>query len=169
MRNFFKPSLWVGLSLLGTWSFSANAVVMTCGDFQLGDSSACELGTGNNDPYPQDLTAFGVTWESIDKDDAANVMTGNDPDTGSPESWFWWTFEGDGEPTSGDWFLDAAVWGTYDRLVIVLKASDTFAAFELEPEDLTGTWALLAHALSHASLYGIVGDDEPPPVAEPGT
>jgi hypothetical protein len=112
-----------------------------------------------------------LSWEGIDKDEQPDLTTGTDGDTGNPEGWFWWTADGTGEPTSGDWFLDPEVWNLYDRLVIVLKAGPGFSGFELESDDLTGTWNLLEAALSHASLYGVRADTPPPPngVPEPGT
>lgn len=157
-----------GAVLLSTWTVGANAAIIVCGDFQLGDAVACEDGDGNNDPYPFDLTAFGVTWTAIDKDDAAELTDGNDVDTGQPELLFYWTAGPNEDPAdvrSGEWFLDDSIWGVYDRLVIVLKAGSGFASFELESGDLDGDW-ITRQGLSHASLYGIVGDTTVP---EPGT
>ena len=169
MSKFFN---WLataaGVALLSTWSVGANAAIIACGDFQLGDAIACEDGNDNNDPYPSDLTAFGVTWTAIDKDDAADLVDGDDGDTGQPESLFHWTAgvgEDPNDVRSGEWFLDASIWGIYDRLVIVLKAGNGFSTFELESGDLDGTW-ITAQGLSHASLYGIIGDTTVP---EPGT
>jgi hypothetical protein len=167
VRKYFKSIFAVaGLGMLATWSFNANAV--TCGDFQLEAAVQCELGNDNNDPYPSNLEAFGVSWTAIDKDDAAGVVDGNDPDTGELESIFQWTAGPDQDPAdalAGEWFLDDAIWSTYDRLVIVLKAGPTFASFELVFGDLSGDW-FTQQGLSHASLYGIVGDTTVP---EPGT
>ena len=167
MRKYFKSLIGVaGLGMLATWSFDAQAV--TCGDFELNNAVDCEDGTDNNDPYPFDLTAFGVTWTSIDKDEAPDLIDGNDPDTGELESLFHWTVGPDEDPSdarSGDWSLDSAIWDTYDRLLIVLKAGNGFASFELVVNDLTGTW-ITQQGLSHASLYGIVGNGTVP---EPGT
>lgn len=169
MRKYFNSLMSVaGIGMLALWSFNAQAVPMICGDFELGDAIACELGDDNNDPYPGDLTAFGVTWTSIDKDDAADLTDGNDVDTGELESLFHWTIGPDEDPNdarSGEWFLDDAIWDTYARLVIVLKAGNGFASFELESDDLTGTW-ITQQGLSHASLYGIVGNGT---ILEPGT
>src|SRR5688572_22566676 len=167
VRKYFKSTLAVaGLGMLATWSFNAHAAIIACGDFQLGDAIDCEVGVGNNDPYPQNLEAFGVSWTAIDKDAQPGIVDGNDPDTGELESLFNWTNDNpDGEALSGDWFLDNAIWDTYDRLVIVLKAGPTFSTFELEFGDLSGEW-ITAQGLSHASLYGIVGDGTVP---EPGT
>ena len=173
MRKYFKLLFAVaGLGMLAMWSFTAQAVQLTCSgggsNFTLGDAVDCQDGDDNNDPYPGDLTAFGVTWTAIDKDEAADLTGGNDPDTGELESLFHWTAGPDEDPNdvrSGDWFLDDAIWNTYDRLVIVLKAGNGFATFELEFGDLTGDW-ITEQGLSHASLYGIIGDGT---VAEPGT
>jgi PEP-CTERM motif len=170
VRKYFKSLLaLVGLGMLATWSFNAQAVMLTCSgggeDFQLGDAVQCQDGDDNNDPYPGDLTAFGVTWTAIDKDDQPGIVDGNDPDTGELESLFNWTADPGDEPLSGDWFLDSSLWDTFDRLVIVLKAGNGFATFELEVDDLSGEW-ITAQGLSHASLYGIIGDGTVP---EPGT
>ena len=169
MRKYFKLLLAVaGLGMLATWSFNAQAAMLTCGNFQLGDAVACEDGNDNNDPYPSNLEAFGVSWTAIDKDDAADLTDGNDGDTGQLESLFHWTAGPDEDPSDahfGQWFLDDAIWGTYDRLVIVLKAGPVFSSFELEFGDLVGDW-ISEQGLSHASLYGIVGDTTVP---EPGT
>lgn len=173
MRKYFK-SLFalVGLGVLATWSFNAQAVMLTCSgggeDFQLGDAVQCQDGDDNNDPYPGDLTAFGVTWTAIDKDEEAELVDGNDVDTGQLESLFHWTAGPDEDPNdvrAGEWFVDDSIWSLYDRLVIVLKAGNGFATFELEFGDLSGDW-ITAQGLSHASLYGIVGDGT---VSEPGT
>ncbi|HEX9773091.1 MAG TPA: PEP-CTERM sorting domain-containing protein [Steroidobacteraceae bacterium] len=169
MRKFFKSSVaLVGLGMLTAWSFNANAAIIACGDFQLGDAVGCEVGVGNNDPYPSDLNAFGASFAAVDKDESPNVVDGNDPDTGLAESLFFWT-AGEGEDPAdahfGNWFLDASVWDLYDRLVIVLKAGNGFASFELEFDDLTGDW-ITVQGLSHASLYGI---QDGVVVPEPGT
>jgi PEP-CTERM motif len=174
MRKFFN---WIaataGLGLLATWSLDANAVMLSCnggpggGTFQLGDAVQCQDGDDNNDPYPSDLTAFDVTWTAIDKDELADLTDGNDGDTGQPESLFHWTAGPNEDPNdvrSGQWFLDATLWDLFDRLVIVLKAGNGFASFELEADDLSGDW-ITQQGLSHASLYGIEGTQVP----EPGT
>jgi hypothetical protein len=112
-------------------------------DFQLGDALQCQDGDDNNDPYPGDLTAFGVTWTAIDKDEQAGLVDGNDGDTGQLESLFHWTAGPDEDPSdvrSGEWFVDDDIWSLYDRLVIVLKAGNGFASFELEFGDLSGDW-----------------------------
>jgi hypothetical protein len=155
-----------GLGLLATWSFSAQAI--TCGDFTLDPAAACEVGNDNNDPYPGNLDAFGASFTAIDKDEQPDLTAGNDPDTGELESLFWWTADPDQDPNdvrSGEWFLDDAIWDAFDRLVIVLKAANGFASFELVSGDLSGTWSTL-QGLSHASLYGIPGETT---VVEPGT
>jgi hypothetical protein len=156
------------VALLATWTVEANAAVLVCGDFQLGDAVSCANGDDNNDPYPFDLEAFGVTWTAIDKDGAANLTDGNDGDTGQPEQLFHWTAgpnEDPGDVRSGEWFLDDSIWSAYDRLVIVIKAANGFSIFELEAGDLSGDW-ITRQGLSHGSLYGIVGDITVP---EPGT
>jgi hypothetical protein len=169
MRKYFKTFLALaGLGALATWSSGANAAMLTCGNFQLGDAVQCELGDDNNDPYPFDLEAFGESWTAIDKDEAADVVDGNDPDTGELESLFNWSAGPNEDPNdvrSGEWFVDESLWSTYDRLVIVLKAGPTFSTFELEFGDLSGDW-ISEQGLSHASLYGIIGDGTVP---EPGT
>ena len=66
---------------------------------------------------------------------------------------------------SGEWFLDATLWDLFERLVIVLKAGNGFASFELEVDDLSGTW-ITEQGLSHASLYGIADGIQVP---QPGT
>jgi hypothetical protein len=173
VRKYFKSLFAVaGLGVLAMWSFNAQAAMLTCSgggeDFQLGDAVQCQDGDDNNDPYPGDLTAFGVTWTAIDKDEQADLVDGNDGDTGQLESLFHWTAGPDEDPEdvrSGEWFVDESLWSIYDRLVIVLKAGNGFATFELEFNDLSGDW-ITAQGLSHASLYGIIGDGTVP---EPGT
>ncbi len=143
MRKFFN---WIaataGLGLLATWSLDANAVMLSCsgggGTFQLGDAVECQDGDDNNDPYPNNLDAFGASFAAIDKDESPDDVDGNDPDTGQLESLFHWTGEPAGDARSGEWFLDATLWDLFDRLVIVLKAGNGFASFELEVDDLTG-------------------------------
>jgi hypothetical protein len=173
MRKFFNRIASItAVGVLAVWSLDANAVMLSCngggGTFQLGDAVQCQDGDDNNDPYPSDLTAFDVSWTAIDKDELADLTDGNDPDTGQLESLFHWTAGPDEDPNdvrSGEWFLDDAIWSLYDRLVIVLKAGNGFATFELEVDDLTGDW-ITEQGLSHASLYGIIGDGTIP---EPGT
>src|SRR4029453_11426380 len=114
VRKYFRLLFAVaGLGMLAMWSFTAHAVQLTCSgggsSFTLGDAVDCQDGDDNNDPYPDDLTAFGVTWTAIDKDDAADLTDGNDPDTGELESLFHWTAGPDEDPNdvrSGDGFLD---------------------------------------------------------------
>jgi hypothetical protein len=149
---------------------AANAVALTCGQFTLGDATECTGPFVGNDPYPGSIDVFGSIWTAVDKDDAADVTVGNDVDTGNPESWFYWSPAAGQSPTdarSGTWTLDPAIWTLFDRLMIALKAGNEYAVFVLEVGDLDGIWSTAQNGLSHASLYGVPGDDQQLP--EPGT
>jgi len=169
-------------SLLGLAAFApGTASAITCGDYTLNNASACAGNfTGNdtaavpagggglvsvNDPNgdgnPADAL-FGVApdlWARIDRD--------NGPD--EPDLGFSWSPGAGEDPTdvrNGTWSIDASIWDSYGKLMMVLKAGRTFAAFRLVPEDTSGTFAS-TQGLSHATLYGIKGDDQTVP--EPGS
>jgi len=166
-----KTILSIGAaSLLGLAAFApGTASAISCDDFTLEASSYCEGPTAGNDPYPSDLTFNGHVFAGIDKDGSENVIAGTDPDSGNPENWFYWLADPDQDPAdalSGTWNVDSAVWDVYSKLVIVLKTGRQWAAFQLNPTDTTGTWST-PQGLSHASLYGIEGDDQIVP--EPGS
>jgi len=155
----------LGLSALAPETASA----ISCDTFTLEASSYCEGVFIGNDPYPNDLTFNGLLFEGIDKDENENVIAGTDPDSGKPENWFYWSADPDQDPKdalSGSWNVDSAVWDMYNELVIVLKTGRQWAAFQLNPTDTMGTWST-PQGLSHASLYGIEGDDTTVP--EPGS
>jgi hypothetical protein len=158
-----------GLSaLVGT--APAHAAAMSCGDFTLGDATDCAGPIAGNDPFPNPVPdLFGDTWIAIDKDETADENSGSDVDTGSPEEWFYWTAATGEDPNdvrNGTWTLDPAIWSLYGRLAIALKAGNEFSVFVLEQGDLSGIWSS-GKGLSHASLYGVEGDDTQ--LAEPGT
>jgi hypothetical protein len=159
----------VGLSALAVTS-PANAATMTCGDFTLGDAADCAGPIAGNDPFPDPVEdLFGDDWIAIDKDETAGETSGSDVDTGSPEEWFFWTAADGEDPNdvrNGTWTLDPAIWSLFDRLAIALKAGNEFSVFLLEQGDLDGIWSS-GKGLSHASLYGVEGDDTQ--LAEPGT
>jgi len=165
MRALFLSSLGAAAlsSLLSLAPTTASAI--SCGGFTLEASSACEGPIAGNTPYPGALTAFGMDYMAIDKDEDQNIVAGFDPDTGNPESWFHWTGSPVGDATSGEWFVDPAVWSLYGSLVIALKAGPEYAVFLLTPTDSSGTWTSRI-GLSHADLYGKEDDMTMP---EPGS
>jgi len=50
-----------GLGTLAACSLDANAAMLTCGNFQVGDAVPCDVGDDSNDPYPFNLDAFGAS------------------------------------------------------------------------------------------------------------
>jgi len=63
---------------------------------------------------------------------------------------------------SGDFHIDAAVWGTYGRIILALQAkvanvNPDWAAFELTDGVITGDWSIEGSGLDHANLYGMKG------------
>lgn len=65
---------------------------------------------------------------------------------------------------SGNFSIDAAAWGTYDRVAIGFKSGNgrsdpDWAIFELD-DTLSGVWAITGaqQALSHVILYGLAAE-----------
>jgi hypothetical protein len=74
--------------------------------------------------------------------------------------------KGDAE---GTWSVDT--WGTFTKIMAVLKGGSSFSAYLVDLADLSGTWNTLGiekgngkpgPGLSHISFYGIKGDVPPP-------
>jgi hypothetical protein len=178
-----KTILSVGAaSLLGLAALApGTASAIACGDYSLTNASACvgmfngndtdevpapgalvSVNDPNDDGDPADAL-FGIApdlWTFIDRD--------NGPD--EPDLGFYWSPDVGQDPTdvrAGTWTIDASVWDSYGKLMMILKAGSTFSAFLLVPKDVEGTFAS-RQGLSHASLYGIEGDDEQR-VPEPGS
>lgn len=178
-----KTILSVGAaSLLGLAALApGTASAITCGDYSLTNASACagmfsgndtdavpapgalvSVNDPNNDGDPADAL-FGVApdlWAYIDRD--------NGPD--EPDLGFSWSpdpGQDPGDVRSGTWSIDASIWSTYGKLMMILKAGSTFSAFLLVPEDTSGDFAS-RQGLSHATLYGIEGGDDQT-VPEPGS
>jgi hypothetical protein len=177
-----KSILSIGAaSLLGLAALApGTASAIACGDYVLNNASACDGMFNGNDtakvPAPGALVSvndpngdgnpadalFGVApdlWALIDLD--------NGP--GEPDFGFSWSPAPGEDPTdvrSGTWSIDASIWDRYGKLMMILKAGSTFSAFLLVPEDLSGTFNS-RQGLSHATLYGIEGDDQTVP--EPGS
>jgi len=178
-----KTILSIGAaSLLGLAALApGTAAAIACGDYVLNNASACAGMFNGNDtdavPAPGALVSvndpngdgdpadalFGVApdlWANIDRD--------NGPD--EPDFGFSWSpdpAEDAGDVRNGTWSIDASIWDTYGKLMMILKAGSTFSAFLLVPEDLSGTFSS-RQGLSHATLYGIKGGDDTT-VPEPGS
>jgi hypothetical protein len=178
-----KTILSIGAaSLLGLAAFApGTASAITCGDYVLNNASACAGMFSGNDtdavPAPGALVSvndpnddgdpadalFGVApdlWAFIDRDNGPD-----EPDLGF--SWSPDAGEDAGDVRNGTWSIDASIWDTYGKLMMILKAGSTFSAFLLVPEDLEGTFSS-RQGLSHATLYGIEGGDDTT-VPEPGS
>jgi hypothetical protein len=179
-----KSFLSIGAaSLLGLAALApGTASAITCGDYSLTNASACDGMFSGNDtdevPAPGALVSvndpdddgdpadalFGVApdlWVYIDRDNGPD-----EPDLGL--SWSPDAGQDPGDVRSGTWSIDASIWSTYGKLMMILKAGSTFSAFLLVPEDTSGDFDS-RQGLSHATLYGIEGGDDEQKVPEPGS
>ncbi len=161
----------LALAALGLGSTSASAALLTCGQFSLDPASDCELVSPGNDDVDEIGTLFPPpTWTFIDKDEAPTAR----------DDFFLTDFDlnetnygGDNE---GYFFISDALLSTYGEFIVVIKASNEYAAFAVDIANLMasmdfdgfkyGEWSTTDNAISHGSLYG---RGEPTMVPEPGT
>ena len=146
-------------------SGAAHAVTYTCSDYfeagtfgvdgtQNGDLDspgyACNLGNNDNTPTSIEATlaaALGTGWSRLDKSDGTEVY---DPSWPNPL-----TLTPPDGANSGSWSLASGIWGTYDRLVLVLKDGNfdpngkdalpdpiKWVWYEIKPGDYSGDWFL---------------------------
>jgi PEP-CTERM motif len=161
---------------------SAPASALSCGPFSADPAVSCQEGIGAVDSAGDIDTLYPRapdTWQYIDKDEE------NPADPADPwsEDDFYLT-DADGNPydplndvTSGFFYISEALIAAFDELVLVLKGGNAdvkWSAFLLDVPELSdgpdgwrhGTWAS-RQGLSHATLYGIEGDEQSVP--EPGS
>jgi len=175
--------LALGLASAPAYAFPINP--QTCGQWQVDPALSCENapagdvidGAGDIDTlYPR----APDTWQYIDKDD--ELVGDTPPAAGWTEDDFYLT-DADGNPfdpgndTSGFFYVSDAILAAFSELVLVMKGGNDeprWAAFLLDIDNLvadsgynSGKW-LSRQGLSHATLYGIEGDDEQT-VPEPGS
>ena len=158
IETLLRAGLVAGGLLFGVTANAVTCLSAQGANVTVDPSTACEVGVGNNDPFPSDLSAFGFTWEGIEKND-------NDNNTGVLSS------TGNGQ-LSGTWSIDpTGIYPSpYNQFVLVIKSGAGFVAFLLN--GLSGTWqADSPPSLSHISLYGRLGDDNccDQVVPEPGS
>lgn len=147
MESLWFRSGLVALSLL----FGSAANAITCGTVgpqtlqATADPASDCVAVAGNDPFPGALSAFGFSWTAVDKSDSAD---------GSHNGALALTGEGTG---AGTWAIDPSIYpNPYNQFVLVLKGGNNFVAFLLSA--LNGTWQT-SKDLSHASLYGRLGDE----------
>jgi hypothetical protein len=174
--------LALGLASAPAYAFPINP--QTCGQWQVDPALSCENapagdvidGAGDIDTlYPR----APDTWQYIDKDD--ELVGDTPPAAGWTEDDFYLT-DADGNPfdpgndTSGFFYVSDAILAAFSELVLVMKGGNDeprWAAFLLDIDNLvadsgynSGKW-LSRQGLSHATLYGIEGDEQSVP--EPGS
>lgn len=144
-ETLLRAGIIAGGLLFGIGANAATCLSPQGANVTVEPATACEAGVGNNDPFPGDLTAFGLTWSAIDK---------NDDDNNVDEL----TSTGNGQ-LFGTWSIDPSIYpNPYNQFVLVVKSGPGWTAFLLS--GLSGTWSADSPpALSHLSLYGRLGDD----------
>jgi hypothetical protein len=176
----------LALSLASAPAYAFPVSPQTCGQWTVDPALSCEGGTDQNDTaaklddlYPRTPD----TWKFIDKDDEIVGDTPPHPDW-TEEDFFLTDADGNpfdpGNDSSGFFYISNAILASFDELILAMKggnADPRWAAFLLDLDKLVagagdkaaysyGSWQS-RQGLSHASLYGIEGDDQTVP--EPGS
>lgn len=179
-----KTILSVGAaSLLGLAALApGTASAIACGDYSLTNASACAgMFSGNDTAAVPAMGSLVSVNDPNDDGDAADALFGVAPDLwayidrdngpGEPDLGLSWSPDPGEDPTdvrNGAWSIDASIWDSYGKLMMILKAGSTFSAFLLVPEDTSGDFSS-RQGLSHATLYGIKGGGDEQTVPEPGS
>jgi hypothetical protein len=129
-----------------------------------------DWGTGNFDNVADGEAAYtALGWATIDKTDGAGGTMNGALTVSNLDA------------SSGQFWIDAAVWDTYLEVLFVMKSGvgqydPDWAVFSLAKDTVYGLWSIVtkynnANGLSHVNLYyrGRVPEDPPTPVAEPAT
>jgi hypothetical protein len=176
--------LALGLASAPAYAFPISPKV--CGQWSVDPALSCANGTDQNDSADKLDVLYPRTpdeWQFIDKDD--EIVGDTPPAAPWTEEDFFLT-DADGNPfdpgndSSGFFYISNAILAYFDELILAMKGGNDdprWAAFLLDLDQLVvgegdqagysyGSW-LSRQGLSHASLYGIEGDDTTVP--EPGS
>jgi len=123
---------------------------------------------GNDFPAPDtvnDEEFFGFTdWEYLAKQNIGGAFEGSTD------------YDWDVTPTTasqtGEWSFNSSVWGSFEDVMIVVKAGNAFSGYLLDNTTwpVSGDWDTGDKDLSHLTLYARgEGSGPPAPVPEPTT